>query len=1519
MKHLLKKISSRGGGSKKPKVTPAVLNPPSIGTFQFGSSFSISETIDLISDGPIEGLVDPEGNKLPESEISRGVYLDGTAVSVTNKNFGTNQPPRSNLNISVEETSFSEVFGSFPSNAHSHLSFGVRYSKYTPYAFPTIRQWRRGSLQDYRRIPGTDTWEHLTHSSNKVDDSFYGKGVIIGKYIPLAFGDVIGSPTQNRGGREYRKFGSQWSFVQLNSDPNKPKPFTEATLICFNGADDSYAVNSKSNLAGLQFFFDRREAEARGETSTNNGSADIDHDLAGPHPLAPPGKASKGAMTPFLELIDELKSLINQDGTITNQEYYDLIETTLTNALGNYQWETLNVKEELENIVFKLPQSGEPFSDGQIILYYPPRDLLSGFADTIISNPKNIKFELFRSGVDVPFDLLQSSNVYNLLVPVMKKEGDDYKLTGDIIGAYIIHIPHTYWKELDPNLEMGNDSEKNLVELGRGVGQAGLIYTGNSNLKYNYTNILIEQRLGGESQNPLNYFNKVSIDKNYNRILYGPYRTEGQIQRIVPTKYKDAFSQYSADFGLGVSLNSSTQLPINEGSNDTKRMGRNSQPVSFSTWNSDNASNFTDEEGVSVTHVVHNPNVSQASITLRIDSLYDSLEIDKDTGNDPNIFKAGDKIPTIVNVEIEVGILTRNGKETPFDSRTYRIAALVESTTLLDIGNPDQGSKGDYKHVMLSGDKHNRPEKINVPFDLPPVRAYSSSSLDGSFEKRYVKVTKLSTETFSVLVSKDITLSKVTEIIPSYFTYPFSSIFGVKLDTRTFSSIPERTYDSRLKRIKIPSNYFPTSGANAKDKRYYKTEKELEESIDSDKQLYNGDWNGTFKEGWTDNPAWILFDLLTNTRYGLGQQVSETEINKWELYKIGRFCDAVDENGNFVGVPDGRGGLEPRFSCNILFNSKEKVFDAIQLISDLFRGKTFFRNSEISFIDQRVKEPIATFSNINVKDGIFNYSNFRRDQQFNTVEVAYKDRFENFAPKIEVIEDSEDIRNRGVFKTTIEAAGVTSRAMALRIGEHLIYKTIKENQRIAFSSGLEALLCQPGDLIMIDDELKSNKSNFGKIMSVDIDNQYIRLSGPFSPTSMTGILTVYNPTGKESISGLNDLAAKKRSRYESFSITGSADPDFNMFTGDYSFSGYKDGYSVEKINEYERDEKDDVRVQIDLFEEYACYTGTGDNTLYFNTGFTGWVFASGLIYQDNEDNDKFISDTGVAGNTLFGIDNSSGVYEYDGSAADRRLRTVYRDLSGYFTGLQNSNDLDYGGVLESEISVGVPSQIVTLNVAGGGLVGDVVGERGSYVSGVDKPEYLSAIKVGSPYRYEVKDASDIIYQVDSIREENPNEYLVAAIKFDTGKYDLIEKNISIERKENTFAYSVATQVGDKTYTNLDRPASLALTTGEDVGGESFYISGAWPQVTNNNGYDVNLHYPNGVVENSGISQNVTGVKFTGITSVGNFFMAVKALGDQTSDSANVYFDSEYTTIRSFFLYEDIASLDRPIITNINFR
>ena len=205
-------------------------------------------------------------------------------------------------------------------------------------------------------------------------------------------------------------------------------------------------------------------------------------------------------------------------------------------------------------------------------------------------------------------------------------------------------------------------------------------------------------------------------------------------------------------------------------------------------------------------------------------------------------------------------------------------------------------------------------------------------------------------------------------------------------------------------------------------------------------------------------------------------------------------------------------------------------------------------------------------------------------------------------PKIEVIEDEEDIRQRGVFKKRIEAVGITSRAMARRVGQHEIFSKIKENQQVAFTAGLESLLCQPGDLVIIEDELKTLKSNFGKVLDVNLADETIRLSNTFQSSDMNGVLTVYQPTGRDTIDDVNNLASTNRQRYYDFTVTGTSSSSFNSYyTGTYSFSGYTAGY----------DDASGTTSGDTRFQEYALYTGTGLNYLFYNTTDRGWTFGSG--------------------------------------------------------------------------------------------------------------------------------------------------------------------------------------------------------------------------------------------------------------------------------------------------------------------
>jgi hypothetical protein len=1478
MNHLSKKKRLYGAG-KKPKVIPAVLSPPKIGDFQFGASFSYIETLDLISDGPIEGLVDPKGNLLKDNELSRGVYMDDTPVSI---------------GIDGDD------------DLDSDLSAGNQ--KYVS--------------------KGIETFNNLNTQDSGGASIFQYIKANVGGYINRSTGSIIVQNLVSKNNAYILdRHSSGGTFVQLPGSINKYQDLTDIATdttvgvsfpkLDFGYLDYQFLFTNGATAAASDFFigfkngydpFNRPKAK---DGFRYDGPKNYSFTFAGLFSFVFKEKFGKqqDEAEGSVQVFNQIKTAWNTygpSGETNNPFMRNLIDQKMSKVFGS-AWNGMT-SEELSTFFFKAKGAAE-----YMAIYLPDREVLNGMSIEFSQDQARDICIIPTEEGGIYSEIIKKYDYADLLIPIFDKDGK-LDAAKPILGASFMFITKSLTQEIQeiPIIRYLGDGEYSQTYRADGVKKEydvlsllkslkrvtkitiGALQNATFNSQYNYNNVLIEARNGSESQKPFRFFNKVYIDKDVSKNLYGPFKITGEVQRLSLKDPSDAWFTKdnllmdTASYNVGVTLSNNT--PINEGSNDKLRGGGQISDGSkaFSSWNDANKEYTSEEKAGPVTYYVNNPNVSEVFITLKIDSLFDTVEINR--GDEDNNFKIGDKMPAILNVEIEVGKVLSNGAHLSTSTRVYRIAALVESSTLLDIGNP---ANSDYdavfKHVRNTNDvKKTRAEDMATPFQLPNISSYSRENSFSSPEKRYIKVTKLSAETFSILISKEVTLQKVTEIIPVNLTYPFSAIIGTKVDSKSFSSIPQRTFDARLKLVKIPTNYFPTEeGYRKVDKRYYDTTSEFNEAAEEKKSIYKGDWSGGFKMGWTDNPAWILYDLLTNTRYGLGRYVNPEDINKWELYKIGRFNDAVDANGNFEGVPDGRGGLEPRYSCNIIFKSDEKVFDSIQLISKLFRGQTFFRASEVSFTDERAKSPIAAFNNNNVKDGTFNYSNLRRDQQFNTVEVSYLDRFENFVPKVEVIEDEEDIRSRGVFKNKIDGLGVTSRAMARRIGQHLIYRTIKENQRVAFTSGLEALLCQPGDLIIIDDDLKNQKSNFGKVLSVDVDNQYIQLSGPYSESSMTGILTVYNPTGQSSISELDDVAVKKRVRTDTFTITPVV--GFEDYTGVYNFSAYKEGYTEDDIEE------------LDKFSEYASYTGAGDNIIYFHTGATGWVFATGLDESDIDYINKAYTHTLESLNTGF-------VSTYDPSPSSLDSRTLPDvNISGKFSG--NLNIFNAGGILESEMAFNSQPQIVTLNVTGNVGTGDGF----SFVSGVDSPDYLQFIKLGSPYRFDLKDADDILYKIDSIKENNPNEYLVSAAKFETGKFALIENNISLDRKENTYDYNVATQIGDITYTGLSAPENLTLDTGAGTETDTFYISGRWDEVTDKDSYEAVLRFPNG---GTFLSTDLSdeSIKFDNLSSIGHYSLSVKAVGSSIGSTKTI--DSEFSTEKIFVLYQQLEEFNKSFINNI---
>lgn len=636
----------------------------------------------------------------------------------------------------------------------------------------------------------------------------------------------------------------------------------------------------------------------------------------------------------------------------------------------------------------------------------------------------------------------------------------------------------------------------------------------NATAKYNWSNADVRFSRGYENSQGISFGQVVPVDYVYNYRLFGPFSTSGGVQRIRPggngqlTKSAGECSFPSTNFA------SSRHPGIGEeGSNDY----RDTTSKSYSDW--DKNYQKYDEKPIPLTHVIYNPNVTKVNLTLKIDRLADMVEKSLGDVEDPEL-EAGARIPSVLNIRVETGLIQSNGVELVTYATNFQISALVENGVSIDLGNPrsDNGQgilECDIKNVLggigLERDRGDVYEyyELEPAFNRNrgiPQERYNTSSMYSSTSNRFIRITKNSHESNSTLIDKEVSVEKISEVQDFQLNYPYTAAVSTVVDARVFSSIPIRTFDCKLKQVRIPSNYNPTL-PNGYDKRRYKQACQLGQI---DKNIYDGDWDGNLKWGWTDNPAWILYDMLTDFRYGLGNHIEPETVNKWDLYNIARYCDAVDDNGDFVGVQNSDGGLEPRFSCNIMFSAETKIYDALNTITAIFRGSIYYSKDSVEFTDDRPKDPVALFNNQNVKNGVFSYSTYKREEQFNSVEVIYIDQNEDFKTKTELVEDLQDIRKRGVFKKTLDVIGVTSKAQARRAAWHVIYQTTKENQILSFECGNEILLCRPGDFIHVEDELKTGSINYGRVLEVNQDNYWIKINNPFS-SSYEKKIKVYIP------------------------------------------------------------------------------------------------------------------------------------------------------------------------------------------------------------------------------------------------------------------------------------------------------------------------------------------------------------------------------------------------------------------------
>ncbi|MHD0340575.1 phage tail tip fiber protein [Klebsiella pneumoniae] len=392
----------------------------------------------------------------------------------------------------------------------------------------------------------------------------------------------------------------------------------------------------------------------------------------------------------------------------------------------------------------------------------------------------------------------------------------------------------------------------------------------------------------------------------------------------------------------------------------------------------------------------------------------------------------------------------------------------------------DAGNGGGFVDVVAEGESSATisltAKKTGVYYrsyvlDLPkPAKAYTL---------RAIRLTEDHTD--NSYLYDDTYIDSIGEIVNTSLNYPNSALVGLKINSEQFgSSMPTRSYLIKGLKIRVPSNY------------------------NADTNSYDGNWDGTFKLASSSNPAWILFDLLTNTRYGLGQFVQESMINIGELYQIGRYCDAY--------VDDGFGGKEKRFAINTQITSRQDAYRVVQDIAGAFRGMVYWAGGMVHITQDSPADPVMLFSNSNVVNGSFAYKGSARKDRYSVALITYNNKEDGYKQSVEYVEDQEAIKRYGIRKTESVAFGCTSRGQAHRVGLWTLYTSRMESDVITFAVGMDSVFLMPGDIVLIADKFRAGRRNSGRITGYTSNS--IKLDAPVDLTSVGNHITFLSAEGK---------------------------------------------------------------------------------------------------------------------------------------------------------------------------------------------------------------------------------------------------------------------------------------------------------------------------------------------------------------------------------------------------------------------
>ncbi|CAH3405165.1 TPA: host specificity protein J [Citrobacter freundii] len=318
-----------------------------------------------------------------------------------------------------------------------------------------------------------------------------------------------------------------------------------------------------------------------------------------------------------------------------------------------------------------------------------------------------------------------------------------------------------------------------------------------------------------------------------------------------------------------------------------------------------------------------------------------------------------------------------------------------------------------------------------------------------------IRLRKITTDANSAKIGDTMTLQSFTEVIYAKLRYPNTALLYIEFDSSQFNgSIPQISCEPRGRVIRVPDNYDPETRA------------------------YSGTWQGAFKWAWTDNPAWIFYDLVITDRFGLGNRLTAANIDKWTLYQVSQYCDQP--------VPDGKGGngTEPRYTCNVYVQDRNDAYTVLRDFAAIFRGMTYWGGDQIVALADMPRDVDYAYTRANVIDGRFTYSSSTTKTRYTIALVSWSDPGNAYADAMEPVFEQPLVARYGFNQLEMTAIGCTRQSEANRKGRWGIL-TNNKDRVVSFDVGLDGNIPQPGYIIAVSDELLSGKVMGGRISAVN--------------------------------------------------------------------------------------------------------------------------------------------------------------------------------------------------------------------------------------------------------------------------------------------------------------------------------------------------------------------------------------------------------------------------------------------------